>query len=92
MAIFAEIAPTLSGAGITEAQANTYLDNKPQPPAAPTIPEVTFVKVKAVADAYYVTGIENAGGVYKVAQDQKLLVSQVVALLEEMAAWEAARD
>lgn len=92
MATFEEIAPTIAGLGVTETQANNYLDNAPEPPPANPDPEITLQKAKAVADAFYVTGIEAAGGIHKLAQTVKLKIHQVKTIIREIEAWKAERE
>lgn len=87
---FEDIAPTIFGLGVTQAQADTFFENKIKPPAPPVVPEITKSKAVAIAQAIYVTGIEKAGGVKKLAQSVGLQTSQVKLIISELRALEAA--
>lgn len=84
MATYAEIAPNISATGITKTQVENYFSNMPEKPAPQPEANITKAKVQAVANAYYVTGIEAAGGIKQLASDNNLSPSQVKNLLEEM--------
>ena len=86
---FEDIAPTISGLGITETQVNNYFENIPDPPEPPTPPTITTLKVTAIADAIYVDGIEAHNGIKKLAQEVGLTTSQVKMLIREMQAAKA---
>lgn len=90
---FEDEAPILFSVGITEAQMDTYFENHTEPPAPPVIPPITKVKYIAVANAFFVTGIDKYGGIIKLSQDVKLLTSQVNAIANELyynfALWQA---
>ena len=87
---FEDIAPIISGLGVTETQANTFFENKIKPPVPPVVPEITKQKAVAIAQAIYETGIEEAGGIKKLAQAVKLRTSQVKMIIRELRALEAA--
>ena len=84
-----DIAPILAGLGVTQVQVDNFFENQILPPAAPVLPTITRPKAIAIAQALYVTGIEAAGGIKKLAQTVRLTTSQVKAIISELEALEA---
>lgn len=87
---FEDLAPTLAGLGFTETQANNFFTNKIKLPGPPEVPEMTSAKAVDIAQALYVVGIEQSGGITKLAQSVKLRTSQVKMIIRELKALEAA--
>lgn len=85
MSTFAELAPIISGAGITKTQADNYFANIPEKPAPQPDPTITKAKIVTIANALYKGGgIEGAGGIKKLASDAELNVSQVKQIIKEL--------
>ena len=96
MATYEEIAPIISGAGISRSSVENYFESLPEATSPPEPPEITTNKIVAVADAYLETGIEASGGLLKIATQAKLTVSQVKSIIREIdklkSIWEADQD
>lgn len=85
MATYAELAPIISGTGITRNQVETYFENLPDPPDPPTPPTITSSKVVDLANIYFeASGVEKRGGLRQVAIEVGLWVSQCKAIIDEI--------
>jgi len=85
MPTYAELAPTISGAGVTKAQARNYFASIPEKPAAQPEPSVTKSKVVAIANALFsASGLKGAGGIKQIASDNDLTTGQVKTILKEI--------
>lgn len=94
MATYAEIAPLISGTGITKTAVETYFSNLPEPMQAPEPPAITKAKVQALANKVYdgLDGIAKHGGMVTIAREIGLSPSQVKQLINEMNMLKAAWD
>jgi hypothetical protein len=82
---FSDIAPILAEAGITKAQVENYFENQAPPPEPNPDPPITKEKIVAVVKAFYEGGgIEEAGGIMKLAQKSKLKIHQLKAIMAEV--------
>lgn len=87
MATYEELAPIISGTGITRNQVETYFENLPEPPSPPSPPEITSAKIVAMANIYFEpVGIEKRNGLLKVAQEVGLWPSQCKSIIAEIEA------
>jgi hypothetical protein len=85
MATYEELAPIISGTGITRAQVETYFEGLPEPPVPPTPPEITSAKIVALANIYFEPrGIEKRNGLLKVAKEVGLWPSQCRTIIAEI--------
>lgn len=85
MATYQELAPIISGTGITRAAVETYFENLPQPPEPTPDPVITAPKIQALANIYFTPhGIENANGLAKVARTVGLTEAQCKAIIKEI--------
>lgn len=84
MSTFQEIAPIVSGAGITQEGVENYFANIPVKPELQPEPEITKAKITAVADKYF-SGkkLSEFGGIIQVASDAGLSPSQVKNIIQE---------
>ena len=84
---YEEIAPLISGTGITKTAVENYFNNLPEPASAPEAPAITKTKVQAIADKLF--GGEDFS-ISKLASEQDLNTSQVKAIIKELKALQAA--
>jgi hypothetical protein len=91
MKTFAEVAPALDALGFTEAQANNFIDNKLQPATPATPPELTKEKALLVAPKL-IQGIDVSGGYRAIADEIGLTKAQVKLVVDQLRAWQAARE
>lgn len=86
---FSDLAPTVSGVGITKSAVETYFSNLPEAAAPKELPTVTKAKVQTIADKYFEDGkmnFEKHNGVLSVAQEVGLTVGQVKQIVREIEA------
>lgn len=91
---YEDIAPTISGTGITQNQVDAYFSALPAAPVTPPPPAITSALVQAVADKVFdgLGGIQKHGGITKIAQDVGLTTDQVKGIIKELYALKAAWD
>ena len=84
---YPELAPIISGTGITRTAVETYFSNLPEPPPPPEPPAITKAKVQTIANKYFEDGkmnFEKHNGVLSVAQEVGLTADQVKAIVREI--------
>ena len=84
---YSDIAPIVSGTGITKTQVETYFTNLEAPAEAVEAPKVTKVNVQKIANKLY-SG--EAFSISKLAGGQGLNTSQVKTIIKEIKALESA--
>ena len=84
MATYPEIAPILSGLGITKTLVNTALDSVPVPGDPAPLPNVTKSKATAVMNAYL--GTNTPKSFRNISREVGLKLSQVKEIVKEIEA------
>lgn len=91
---YSDLAPIISGAGISQNQVENYFNNLPTQPEPQPEPIITVQKIQALANIYYNgDDLANHGGLKQVASDVGLSTDQAKLLIQEFdklfAAWQS---
>ena len=83
MAQYEDVAPIISGVGISQSAVENYFNNIPEPPTPAPEPTITSGKCLIVANCYF-EGMSKHNGILGVARKAKLSTAQVKAILKEI--------
>ena len=78
---YPELAPTISGTGITKTQVETYFENMPAAPTPTPLPDITKAKIQIVANKKFSGDTFTIG---ELANEADLTPVQVKTILKEL--------